>query len=249
MTDRPRDVWTRLVIDPLADPLSAWLARRPAVTPDRVTLASGLLGIAAAVCLATGRLRIGGVLFLLRFFLDCVDGKVARLQGSSSRRGALLDVATDVLCVSAGYAALAGWLVAQDRTPPAVAVALLATLATYGWTLAHRKHLAAEAGFGSGGSRLYLRDDVALIGPWLRLCRRLGMSPVPWAVEAETLVLGLLPLAGPRPAAVGLVVGLAFYVVATVVNLRRMWRIAGMPVPAEGSGPPEVSEASEAAGR
>jgi hypothetical protein len=149
-------------------------------------------------------------------------------------------VATDVLCVSAAYAALAGWLVAHDRVAPALAVALLAALATYGWTLAHRKHLAAEAGLGSGGSSLYLRDDVALLGPWLRLCRRLGMSPVPWAVEAETLVLGLLPLAGARPAAVGLAVGLAFYVVATVVNLRRMWRIAGAPAPAE---------ASETAGR
>lgn len=52
------------------------------------------------------------------------------------------------------------------------------------------------------------------------------MSPVPWAVEAETLVLGLLPLAGPRPAAAGLLVGLAFYLIATVVNLRRSWRIA-----------------------
>ena len=232
MTDRPRDVWTRLVIDPLADPLAARIARWPAVTPNRVTLVSGALGIAAAVCLATGRLRIGGVLFLLRFFADCVDGKVARIQGSSSRRGALLDVATDVLCVSAAYAALAGWAVAHDRAEPAVAVALLAALATYGWTLAHRKHLAAEAGLGSGGSSLYLRDDVPLLGPWLRLCRRLGMSPVPWAVETETLVLGLLPLVGARAAAAGLVVALAFYVVATVVNLRRMWRIAAAPVTA-----------------
>ena len=40
--------------------------------------------------------RLGGVLFLLRFFVDCMDGKVARAQGTSSTRGAALDLAADV---------------------------------------------------------------------------------------------------------------------------------------------------------
>ncbi|WGX96055.1 CDP-alcohol phosphatidyltransferase family protein [Nocardioides sp. L-11A] len=226
MSPRPRDVWTRLVVDPLADPLARVLAPHPAVTPNRVTAFSGLLGVAAAACLAAGWLRLGGLLFLLRFFADCLDGKIARLQGSSSARGALLDVGTDVVCVTAAYAGLAWWAVRADRVEIAVAVGLLAALGAYGWALAHRKHLAALAGLGDGGSGLLRRTDLPLLDPWLRICRRLGMSPVPWAVEAETLVLGLLPLAGPRPAAAGLLVGLAFYLIATVVNLRRSWRIA-----------------------
>ena len=227
---RPRDVWTRLVIDPVADPLARGLARHRWVTPNRVTAVAGVLGVAAAACLATGRLRTGGALFLLRFLADCVDGKVARLQGTSSPRGALFDVATDVVTVGAAYAALAGWSVAHDRASPALAVAMLAALACYGWTLAHRKHLADAAGLGDGGSRLIDRTDLTLLAPWLRLCRRLDMSPVPWAVECETLVLGLLPLAGgPRWVLPGLALALAFYVVASAVNLRRMWRIAGRP--------------------
>lgn len=222
MTTRPRDIWTRVAIDPLADPLARVLARHALVTPNRVTAVSGLLGIGAAACFATGRLRLGGALFLLRFFADCVDGKVARLQGSGSHRGALFDVATDVVCVSAAYACLASWATDHHHLDPGITAALLATLGCYGWALAHRKHLAEQAGEGTGGSDLLNRTDLPLLQPWLTLCRRLDMSPVPWAVEAETLVLGLLPLAGPAPAASGIVIALAFYLVATLVNLRRM---------------------------
>lgn len=228
MTARPRDIWTRLVIDPVADPVAGGLVAVRGVTPNRVTAVSGLLGIAAVLCFATGRLRLGAVLFLLRFFADCVDGKVARLQGSGSERGAAFDVATDVVCVTGAYAALATWLAAGGHLEPAWAAALVAAVGCYGWTLAHRKHLGALASVGSGGSDLHERDDVPLLRPWLALCRRLGMSPVPWAVEAETLVLGLLPLAGPRAAAAGVMVGVAFYVVATATNLRRIARIAGL---------------------
>lgn len=230
MTSRPRDIWTRLAIDPVADPLARLVAPRRGVTPNRVTAVSGCLGIAAVACFATGRLAVGGVLFLLRFLTDCVDGKVARLQGTASARGAALDVATDVVCVTGAYAALSVWLAAEGHIGPAWAGALLAAVGCYGWSLAHRKHLADEAGLGSGGSDLHLRDGgtVPLLGRWLALCRRLGMSPVPWAVEAETLVLGLLPLAGPEAAAAGVLVGVAFYTVATTTNLARLARITGV---------------------
>lgn len=221
-----RDIWTRFAIDPLADPIASLLARHRFVTPNRVTMASGLLGAGAIVCFATGRLGQGAVLFLLRFLADCVDGKVARLQGSGSSTGALLDVATDVLCVGGAYAALAMWLVAHGDLPAATAGVLMAALATYGWALAHRKHLALLAGAGDGGSRLLESRDVRLVGGWLRLCRRLRMRPVPWTVETETLALGILPLLGAGPATEGLHVAAAFYLLATAVNLGRTVRLA-----------------------
>ena len=52
------------------------------------------------------------------------------------------------------------------------------------------------------------------------------MSPIPWAVEAEVLTLGFLPLRRPG-GAVWSVVGLAsFYLPATAVNLRRIASVA-----------------------
>lgn len=223
---RPRDIWTRLAIDPVADPFARWLARQRGVTPNRVTAASGALGVAAVVCFAVGQPRAGGLLFLLRFFADCVDGKVARLQTTGSARGALFDVATDVGCVVASYAALGLWASRQGELSPGWLSALLVVVAWYSWALAHRKHLALLAGRGDGGSTLHAREDVALIGPWLAWCRRLHMCPVPWAVEVETLVLGLIPLLAPGLAGPGIVAAVGFYAVATVVNLRRMARLA-----------------------
>lgn len=225
---RPRDIWTRLAIDPVADPLARWLAGRAGVTPNRITLVAAALGVAAAACLATGLLRVGGGLFLLRFLADCIDGKVARIQGTSSARGALLDVATDVVCVVAAYAALGAWSSRDGRLAPEWAIALLAALAAYGWGLAHRKHLAERAGRGDGGSSLHTRADVPFIGGWLARCRRLDMSPVPWAVETETLVLGLVPLLVPRLAPYGIIAALGFYLLATVVNAGRMARLAAL---------------------
>lgn len=223
-----RDIWTRVAIDPLVDPLARVLAPHRTITPNRITAASGLLGVAAAACLAGGLLRLGGALFLLRFLADCLDGKVARSQESSSHRGALLDVATDVVCVTAAYAALSWWAVRTHRVDPLLAVALLGALGTYGWALAHRKLLARVADRGAGSARIPQATGLPVVDGWLRLCRRAGMRPVPWSVEAETLVLGLLPIVGPGAAATGIPVALAFYVVASLVNLRRCWRISGL---------------------
>ncbi|NYI47659.1 phosphatidylglycerophosphate synthase [Nocardioides aromaticivorans] len=222
-----RDIWTRVAIDPIADPLARILAPRQRITPNRITAVAGALGLAAAACLAVGLLRLGGALFLLRFLADCLDGKVARAQASTSQRGAFLDVATDVVTVTAAYVALVWWALRTDHVHPAPALLLLGALGTYGWSLAHRKQLAAAAGEGTGSAAFPPASTTPVLGWWLRLCHRTRMRPVPWSVEAETLALGLLPLAGPSAAATGLVGAAAFYGLATAVNLRRSWRIAG----------------------
>jgi hypothetical protein len=59
--------------------------------------------------------------------------------------------------------------------------------------------------------------------------RRINMSPVPWAVEAEIGMLGLAPLLLPAEwVGFALVAGLCFYLVANAVNMRRLWRLAGL---------------------
>ncbi len=66
-----------------------------------------------------------------------------------------------------------------------------------------------------------------VIGQWVALCRRLNMSPVPWALEAEIGMLELAPLFLP-PAwlGIGLGVGLCFDLVADALNMLRLWRLA-----------------------
>lgn len=219
--------WTRLVIEPVANPAARLLAPLPRITPNRVTLVSLLLGLVAAACFATGHLQWGGAAFLLRYLVDCVDGKVARRQGTSSARGALLDISADVCGIHLAAAALSWHLVGSGHLPAASALGLLAAIGVYNWALAHRKHLAERAGEGDGGSDDTWGTGLPLAGGLLERCRRAGMTPVPWAVEAETLAWGLAPLTGDAAlAAAALHVVLAFYVIADLVNLRRAWRIA-----------------------
>jgi len=225
-SERPREIWTRLTVDPLADPLAQRIAGVRWVTPNRVTGLAFLLSVVAAGCFATGWLRVGGALFLVRFFLDCLDGKVARAQLSSSERGAFLDIAADVTGMSLTFAALA-WHQSRDGgLPTGVGLGLMAALVVYNWALSHRKRMAERIGWGSGGSAHQWRTSLPGVSSWVRLCRRLNMSAVPWVLEAEIASLGLVPLLVPQLTNLTLVLVLLFYAVADVVNLRRIWTIA-----------------------
>ena len=98
-TQKPRDIlWNRFVARPLAAVLLVPLARTR-VTPNQVTLATLLVFVAGAamlaVCPARGAL-IGAVAILeLSYVLDCVDGQLARMKGTSSPVGAHLDFLMD----------------------------------------------------------------------------------------------------------------------------------------------------------
>lgn len=100
-TKKPKDIlWNRLVARPLAAVLLVPLARTP-VTPNQVTFASLAVFLAAAALLVdlpgwTG-LIIAVAVLELSYVLDCVDGQLARLRGTSSPVGAHLDFLMDEL--------------------------------------------------------------------------------------------------------------------------------------------------------
>jgi phosphatidylglycerophosphate synthase len=100
-TKKPKDVlWNRFVARPLAAVLVLPLARTR-VTPNQITFASLVLFAAAAALLLTlpdcaGLLIAVGVLEL-SYVLDCADGQLARLRGTSSPVGAHLDFLMDEL--------------------------------------------------------------------------------------------------------------------------------------------------------
>lgn len=96
---KPRDYWwTVLAVDPVAFPLVRLFARTRLVTPDQVTWISMLLGLSvgpAFVLWGRAGLVVGGLLFYLSFVFDCVDGKLARLLGTSGGKGEMLDRVAD----------------------------------------------------------------------------------------------------------------------------------------------------------
>ena len=98
-TYKRRDAWwTVLLVDPLAVRLVRVVAPRRRITPNLLTLVAGLLGLAAAACFA-GQTRwwlvAGALLFHASFVVDCMDGKVARLNGTGTMFGQWLDFVLD----------------------------------------------------------------------------------------------------------------------------------------------------------
>jgi Family of unknown function (DUF5941)/CDP-alcohol phosphatidyltransferase len=112
---------------PISRLLTPW-ALRLGLTPNQVTTASVLVGLAAAALFAVGEpaAQVTGALLLqLSLVLDCVDGDVARYTRQFSPMGAWLDASTDRLKEFACYAGLA-WGADAGRTGWVLAAAMIA---------------------------------------------------------------------------------------------------------------------------
>jgi len=102
-TFKARDAWwTVLLVDPLAARLVRLVAPYRRITPNLLTGLAALLGVVSAACfLAQDRwwLVAGAAVFHLSFIVDCMDGKIARLNGTGSTFGAWFDFMFDRLRV------------------------------------------------------------------------------------------------------------------------------------------------------
>jgi phosphatidylglycerophosphate synthase len=98
-TYKDRDAWwTVWLVDPLAARLVRLVAPYRGFTPNRLTAAAFAIGLASAGAFALQSalaLVAGAVLFHLSFVLDCMDGKIARLNGTGSIFGVWLDFVLD----------------------------------------------------------------------------------------------------------------------------------------------------------
>ncbi len=77
------------------------------ITPDQITWLSMFVGIAAGAAawssfaLGAPRMGLAGSLFILSAVFDCSDGQLARLRGTSSSFGRMLDGAVDAVVQAA----------------------------------------------------------------------------------------------------------------------------------------------------
>jgi phosphatidylglycerophosphate synthase len=102
-TYKPRDAWwTVLLVDPLAGRLVRLVAPHRRITPNVLTVIATGFGLGAAACFA-GQTRwwlvAGALLFHVSFVVDCMDGKIARLNGTGSIFGTWFDFVFDRLRV------------------------------------------------------------------------------------------------------------------------------------------------------
>jgi phosphatidylglycerophosphate synthase len=151
---KPRDsFFNRFVARPAASVLVVPLSRTP-VTPNQITLGAFAVFIGAAALLLAWPGQAGliaGVLVVeMSYVLDCADGQLARLRGTSTPVGAHLDFLTDELKAFLLVAATAvrlwladrhvGWLIEGLAALCAVAFAISLT------TFLRRPEYTAAAG-------------------------------------------------------------------------------------------------------
>ncbi|MFN2388432.1 MAG: CDP-alcohol phosphatidyltransferase family protein [Actinomycetota bacterium] len=215
--------WTVLAVDPVAFPVVRFLARRRWLTPDQVTWASMAVGLLVGPAYLFGRagLIAGAVLFYLSFVLDCVDGKLARLTGSSSGKGEMLDKLADGARRASAASGLALYL--WDPWPPrcidGAGCVELGHPATFWWAVA----------FGlltfyfmeiSGGDRPPTRSAAG--GRLARALARRRLLGTPGMPDVAALVFVLGPLTGlVVPALVVGVVLVALAILRAMVRLAR----------------------------
>ncbi len=111
-TYKSRDAWwTVLLVDPVAVHLVRLVAPYRWITPNLLSGLAFVLGLGAAACFALQDrwwLVAGAALFHLSFVVDCMDGKVARLNGTGSMFGQWFDFIFDRLRVVLCAVALMG---------------------------------------------------------------------------------------------------------------------------------------------
>jgi phosphatidylglycerophosphate synthase len=121
-TYKQRDAWWTVgLVDPLASRLVWLVSPWRAVTPNRLTILAFVVGLGSAYAFWRADypwLLLGALLFHLSFVLDCMDGKIARLNGTGSAFGSWLDYVFDRLRVAACAVGLFGgqYVATDNRT-------------------------------------------------------------------------------------------------------------------------------------
>jgi len=101
-----RTPYQRILVDPAARML------RDKISPNQLTLLSGVAGLLILPCLYFGAYSFAITLLLLSGYLDTLDGTLARLTEHSSDWGSVLDITIDRLVEFIVILAL--WLVAPE---------------------------------------------------------------------------------------------------------------------------------------
>jgi len=172
------NTWIHRMMRPVARALKG-----TPVTPNQITWLRLGVGVAAALVIADGRtmwLNWGAGLFLFGFFLDRLDGELARASGRTSAFGHKLDLVSDGICNALAFVGLGAALGAGPWGGWAVVFGLAAGLAIAAILalVVRLESLGGERAGELGSAAGFDPDDGMLVFPL-----------VIWLGQAEALLL------------------------------------------------------------
>jgi CDP-diacylglycerol---glycerol-3-phosphate 3-phosphatidyltransferase len=159
---------------------------RVGVSANAVTIAGTAIVVAASVLLLSqGHLLAGLIVVGLSVFTDMLDGAIARVKGTTSRFGALLDSSCDRLADGAMLAGLGYWLLTEERfLGCALALSALIAGQLVSYVRARAEGLGVETNVG-----IAERPERLILAGVSVLAEVVG---VPWAMEIGMGLLALL---------------------------------------------------------
>jgi phosphatidylglycerophosphate synthase len=127
LTSSADGVVDRFFNRPLGRPLSKLLVHTP-ISPNQVSIASILIGVASAWFFAAGHFVTGALVFQLCAIVDCVDGDLARALFKQSRLGKWLDLGGDQVVHFSVFTGIGIGVAHTDPSVPALALGASAAL-------------------------------------------------------------------------------------------------------------------------
>jgi CDP-diacylglycerol--glycerol-3-phosphate 3-phosphatidyltransferase len=145
------------------------------LNPDQLTAMGLVLGIAAAVAVASGRLLLGVALVALAGLPDLLDGALAQASGTSSERGAFFDSTVDRVTDAFLFGGIA-WYFA--RTESALLVMLPFAVASVAQLISYQRAKAESLGLDAKGGLMERAERVVLL--CIGLAVPVVLIPVLW---------------------------------------------------------------------
>jgi len=96
--------------------LLTWKLANTRVTPNQVTAASIICGLACAFCYAFGKFFAGSLLLFISHVLDCTDGNLARAKSSFNPIGKWLDMCGDRIAEAMIFTGVAFYFIRTEAS-------------------------------------------------------------------------------------------------------------------------------------
>ena len=159
---------------------------RLGMTPLSVSLTGLLITAVSGLIVARGNLFLGAIVFLIGSGFDMLDGDLASLQGTVSRRGAFLDSSFDRLGEAFLFAGLTWYFATLPRGADPVALVLITCVVVGSLTTSYVRARAEGVGetcfvgFLQRTERVIILAVALLLGRWV-------LVPVLWFLAVATL--------------------------------------------------------------
>ncbi len=178
---------------------------RAGVTPLGISVAGLAISVVAGWIAARGALFGAGLVFLLGSGLDMLDGGLARLQGTVSRRGAFLDSCFDRFGEAALLAGLTWYYLTVPARPGNTAVLMILLVAVGSLTTSYVRARAegvgetCRVGFLQRPERVVLLVLGMLLGRHVLLAVLVLLAAATLGTTVQRLVHVARKLPGPEP--------------------------------------------------